>query len=191
MIAGAALVAAGTATTVVTQQNAADATRKAEKKNAALGRARDAYLNAQRTREAIARARVARAQALSIGEAQGVSGSSSVAGAGASVFSDVAGQIGASQVEQAAAYGINKNNYKLSQDIAKFSSRAQIGQGVAQIGSAMMGSGMGAPTQTPGQGPAAPMYVSNQAPAYQPYRFSDPGSFYNQPSMFGPRYNAR
>lgn len=187
-----ALIAAGTATAVNQQQQAAQDQRKTEKKNAALGRARDAFLNAQRTREAIARARVARAQSLALGEAQGVPGSSAVAGAGASVFSDVAAQIGSSQVEQAAAYGINKNNYKLSQDLAKYSSRAQIGQGVASIGSAMLGSGMGfTGPQQPTNGGYGMMQSQRNTQAPQAFSFSQPAQWYNQPQMFGPQYNAR
>lgn len=138
-----AAIVAGTAATVNAQQNAATETRRAERKTAALARARDAFLNAQRTKQALAQARVAAAQTRAVGEAQGVSNSSSVQGAAGSVFSSTAGQIGASQVQQATGYGINTVNRRLSRSLQDFSTQAQIGQGVAQIGSSFIGSGYG------------------------------------------------
>lgn len=138
-----AAIVAGTAVNLNAQQRAATDTRRAERKTAALGRARDAFLNAQRTKQALAQARVAAAQTRAIGEAQGVSNSSSVQGAAGAVFTNTALQIGASQVEQAAGFGINTVNRRLSRKLQDYGTQGQIGQGIASIGSAYLGSGAG------------------------------------------------
>lgn len=167
-----AAIVAGTAVSVNASKQAASDTRRAEKKSAALARARDAFLNAQRTKQAIAQARVGAAQARAIGEAQGVGTSSSVEGAAGSLFSQTAGQIGASQVEQSAAFGINNVNYNLSKKLSDYNTQSQIGQGIASIGSAVFSSGAGFSSQTPSYGAPGAALSSRNASAPQAFNFS-------------------
>lgn len=146
----AAIIAAVAATGAAVQQNrAASTARKAEKKNSALQRAAEAFRNAQSARAAVARARLQRAQALAVGEAQGVSGSSSVAGASGAVITQTASQLGGAQVSESAAFGINQNNAQAARRIGSLNSSAALLGAVSQGFSSFAATGWGTSTPRP------------------------------------------
>lgn len=106
-MAGVAAVVAATAAVAGTTSQVV-ATRK---QNEAAKRARDfdrrraALENARQRRIAIAQERIQRASVLAQAENQGVSGSSSAAGAASAITGDTASAIGMSRVTQAGAQG--------------------------------------------------------------------------------------
>jgi hypothetical protein len=151
------------------QSEAAHAQRKAEKKNAALSRAVAAFQNAKEAKAAVARANIARAQSLALGEGQlGGATSSGVFGAAGSVQSQTAGNIGLSQIVQSGVYGINKVNANLAQDLGKFQSRAQIASSITSIAASIAGGSMGGAGGADGMGNAAPVSASVGRPTRGP-----------------------
>ncbi len=182
-LAAAAVVAA--AGGAVKQRQIATENRRAERKNANITRAVEAFRNAQEARRGIAAARLRAAQAQALGEAQGVSGSSSISGASGSVFSQTASQIGAAQVQEAGAYGISMNNARLAKRVGSLANQAALFNTASQAFSAAASSGWGASRPTPSVPLAANQVPSLGAanPRGQSFNFS---SYVNSFSNYNP-----
>lgn len=145
------VMAAAKAAEQMTTKKAQAEQRKTEKKQAAIARASAAFQNARQARLAVAEARVKQAQTLAIGEAQGASGSSAVAGAYGAIGSQTAGALGAAQTQQAAQAGIDSWTYKNNQDQAKFASQNAIHQTAFQFAAMWASKGMSIPSSQPTQ----------------------------------------
>lgn len=173
----AAIIAAIAATaSAVQSSSAAAAARKAEKKNTALTRAAEAYRNAKAARIAVAEARLKRSQSLALGEAQGVTDSSSVIAAAANPGNQVAGQIGLAQVQESAAYGITNNNAIAAKKIGKYQDRAAAFGVVASVAGMYASMGNAPTTNQTYMGPTTPAGpgISNSTPPFAPVGINSP-----------------